>query len=57
MNQALASQQGAYEGFLAAGRLFNWKAAAEYQLQASAAFDTVMDAYMTACRLMEEGDA
>lgn len=54
---AISAQQCAYAGFLAAAQRFDWPAAAEYQLQFSAASDAAMDAFVRACRAMEEASS
>lgn len=52
---AVTDQQRAYAGFLAAAQRFDWDEAAKFQLEFSAASDAAMDAFIRACRAMEEG--
>ena len=55
MNDALARKAAAYQSFLGLVQSRDWELAAECQLVASAQFDAAMDAFVRACRAMEEG--
>ena len=55
MNDAINEQRRAYYAFLHVAQTFDWEAAGACQLQASASGDAAMDAFMRACRAMQEG--
>jgi hypothetical protein len=55
MNACIEQQRQAYFAFLTVAQMHDWEAAAACQLQASASGDAAMDAFMRACRAMEEG--
>ena len=55
MNLALAHQQLAYQAFLVSAQSFEWEQAELCRDRASACCESVMDAFMRACRAQEEG--
>lgn len=53
MNAAVTRHQAAHGRFLVAAQVFDWDAAAQHQLEASAQADMAMDYFVKACRAQQ----